>query len=328
MALRGRSRIKRVALIGTGTIGSDWAVRCLAQGLDISVSDPASGAEDRLRAHIDRVWPTMEQIGLADGASPDRLAFTGSIGDAVNAADFVQENVPEREELKIQVFREISAHVSPEAIIASSSSGLLPSRIQSETKHPERVVIGHPFTPLYIIPLVEIVGGAQTSDEAKAKAGGYYQRIGMRPLLVRKEIDAFISDRLQTALWREALHLLNEDVATIAEIDAALWAGPGMRWAFMGVATAWHISGERGMRESMGHFAHTIKLPWTKLQAPEFSEELVEKIASGCEAVQGDRDRHEMHRRRDQTLLAIQDAIAKHWYGPEEDGWPEMDVLE
>ncbi len=326
MALKGRSNIARVGLVGTGTIGSDWAVRCLANGLDVSVADPAPGAEERLRAHIARIWPLMEEIGLKDGASPDRLTFWPSIAEAVANADFIQENVPERIELKIAVFDEISRNAPADTVIASSSSGLLPSEIQSQTRHPERVVIGHPFTPLYIIPLVEVVGGEQTSDEAKAKAGGFYQGIGMRPLLVRKEIDAFISDRLQTALWREALHLLNDDVATIAEIDAALWAGPGLRWAFMGVATAWHISGERGMRESMGHFGHTIKLPWTKLEAPPFSEELVEKIASGCEAVQGDRDRHELHRRRDRTLLAILDAIEKNWYGPGEDGWPEMDT--
>ena len=326
MALRGRDSIKRVGLVGGGVIGTGWSVRCLAHGLDVSITDPAPGAEERLRENIATVWPTMEQVGLADGASMDRLTFASSIEEAVTDADFVQENVPEREEVKIAVAREITQHVSPDAVIASSSSGLLPSRIQSEATHPERIVIGHPFSPLYILPLVEIMGGEKTSEEAKRKAAGFYSRIGMRPLHVRNEIDAYLSDRLQAALWHEALHLVNDGVATIPEIDAAITGGPGLRWAFMGIAMAWHVaSGEGGMGVTMKHFGPTLKLPWTKLTAPELTDELTRRVVEGCDEETGDRHWREMEQRRDQCLLKIQEAINEYWYPPGQDGWPPME---
>ena len=326
MVLRGQESIKRVGLVGGGVIGTGWSVRCLAHGLDVSVTDPAPGAEERLRENVAAVWPTMEQVGVADGASQDRLTFAANIEEAVANADFIQENVPEREEVKIDVVREISQHALADAVIASSSSGLLPSRIQSEAAHPQRVVIGHPFSPLYILPLVEIMGGQQTSDEAIKKAAGYYRRIGMRPLHVRNEIDAYLSDRLQAALWHEALHLVNDGVATIPEIDAAITGGPGLRWAFMGIAMAWHVAaGEGGMGVTMAHFGPTLKLPWTKLTAPELTDELTRRVVEGCDQETGDRHWREMENRRDQCLLKIQEVIAEYWYPPGEDGWPEME---
>ncbi|MGI9607978.1 MAG: 3-hydroxyacyl-CoA dehydrogenase NAD-binding domain-containing protein, partial [Acidimicrobiales bacterium] len=227
--LRGRNEVTRVALVGGGVIGTGWAVRCLANGLDVSMADPAPGAEDKTREGVSEVWPTMEQLGLAEDASPERLRFDSSIEAAVADADFVQENVPEREELKTEVIAEISQHVSADAIIASSSSGLLPSKLQARAVAPGRVVIGHPFTPLYLLPLVEVMGGEQTTDEAIAAAASFYKGIGMRPLHVRNEIEAYIGDRLQEALWHEALHLVNDGVATIDEIDAAITGGPGLR---------------------------------------------------------------------------------------------------
>jgi len=325
MAIRGRDSIKRVGLIGGGVIGTGWSIRCLASGLDVSITDPAPGAEDAIRENIALIWPTMVQKGLADGASPERLTFCSSIAEAVSDADFVQENVPEREEVKIAVFKEASEHAGEDVVLASSSSGLLPSRIQSETRNPERVVIGHPFSPLYILPLVEVMGGEKTSEEAKRKAAGYYSRIGMRPLHVRNEIDAYIGDRLQEALWHEALHLVNDGVATIPEIDAAITGGPGLRWAFMGIAMAWHVAaGEGGMRVNMKHFGPTLELPWTKLKAPKLTDELIEAVSIGCEEETGDRHWREMEERRDQCLLKIMDVIDEYWYPAGRDGWPEM----
>ena len=327
MALRGRDEIRRVGLVGGGVIGTGWSIRCLAHGLDVSITDPAPGAEERLRESVARIWPTMERAGVVEGASPDRLTFAGTIEEAVAGADFVQENVPEREALKIEVFREIGRHAPADAVLASSSSGLLPSRIQSQAVHPERVVIGHPFSPLYILPLVEVVGGRETGGEAIRKAGGYYRRIGMRPLHVRNEVEAYLSDRLQEALWHEALHLVNDGVATIPEIDAAITGGPGLRWAFMGIAMAWHVaSGEAGMRATMAHFGPALELPWTKLQAPRLSDELVRRVVEGCDEETGDRDWREMEQRRDLCLLKIQEVINEYWYPPGEDGWPEMEV--
>ena len=326
MTLRGRDSIRRVGLVGGGVIGTGWSIRCLAHGLDVSVTDPAPGAEESLREAVARAWPIMEQAGLAEGASQDRLGFAPTIEEAVSGADFVQENVPEREEVKIAVLREVGEHAPGDAIIASSSSGLLPSRIQAETAAPERVIIGHPFSPLYILPLVEIVGGRETSEEAVRTAAGYYRRIGMRPLHVRNEIDAYISDRLQQAIWHEALHLVNDGIATIPEVDAAITGGPGLRWAFMGTAMAWHVaSGEGGMRATMAHFGPAMDLPWTKLEPPELTDELTRRVVEGCDEETGDRDWRELQRRRDLCLLKIQEVINEHWYPPGEDGWPEME---
>lgn len=326
MTLRGRDEIRRVGLVGGGVIGSGWSIRCLAHGLDVNVTDPAPGAEENLREAVARAWPIMEEAGLAEGARPERLDFAASIEEAVSGADFVQENVPEREELKIGVLAEIGRHAPRDAIIASSSSGLLPSRIQARTEAPERVVIGHPFSPLYILPLVEIVGGRETSEEAIRSAAGYYRRIGMRPLHVRKEIDAYLSDRLQQAMWHEALHLVNDGIATIPEIDAAVTGGPGLRWAFMGTAMAWHLaSGEGGMRATLAHFGPAMDLPWTKLEPPELSDELARRVVEGCDEETGERDWREMQRRRDLCLLKIQKVIDEYWYPPGEDGWPEME---
>ena len=307
-------------------IGTGWSIRCLARGLDVSVTDPAPGAEENLREAVGRAWPIMEQMGLADGASQDRLDFVSSIEEAVSGADFVQENVPEHEDLKIEVFSEIGRHAPRDAVIASSSSGFLPTRIQARTEAPERVIIGHPFSPLYILPLVEIVGGRETSEEAVRAAAGYYRRIGMRPLHVRNEIDAYISDRLQQAVWHESLHLVNDGIATIPEIDAAITGGPGLRWAFMGTAMAWHLAaGAGGMRATLAHFGPAMELPWTKLKAPELTDELARRVIEGCDEATGDRDWREMQRRRDICLLKIQEVINEHWYPPGEDGWPEME---
>ena len=326
MTLRGRDDIRRVGLVGGGVIGTGWSIRCLARGLDVSVTDPAPGAEENLREAVGRAWPIMEQVGLADGASQDRLDFVSSIEEAVSGADFVQENVPEHEDLKIEVFSEIGRHAPRDAIIASSSSGFLPTRIQARTEAPERVIIGHPFSPLYILPLVEIVGGRETSEEAVRAAAGYYRRIGMRPLHVRNEIDAYISDRLQQAVWHESLHLVNDGIATIPEIDAAITGGPGLRWAFMGTAMAWHLAaGAGGMRATLAHFGPAMELPWTKLKAPELTDELARRVIEGCDEATGDRDWREMQRRRDICLLKIQEVINEYWYPPGEDGWPEME---
>ena len=326
MTLRGRDDIRRVGLVGGGVIGTGWSIRCLARGLDVSVTDPAPGAEENLREAVGRAWPIMEQMGLADGASQDRLDFVSSIEEAVSGADFVQENVPEHEDLKIEVFSEIGRHAPRDAIIASSSSGFLPTRIQARTEAPERVIIGHPFSPLYILPLVEIVGGRETSEEAVRAAAGYYRRIGMRPLHVRNEIDAYISDRLQQAVWHESLHLVNDGIATIPEIDAAITGGPGLRWAFMGTAMAWHLAaGAGGMRATLAHFGPAMELPWTKLKAPELTDELARRVIEGCDEATGDRDWREMQRRRDICLLKIQEVINEYWYPPGEDGWPEME---
>ena len=327
MALTKTGNIRAVGLVGAGVIGSGWAARCLGAGLDVVATDPSPHAEALMRENVDNAWPAVERLGLAPGASRDRLAFVSDLAEAVAGVDFIQESVPEREDVKIAVFRDISRHCRDDIVIASSSSGLLPSRIQSETRNPSRVAIGHPFSPVYALPLVEIVAGERTSREAVAAAGGFYKRIGMRPLHVRKEIDAYLSDRLQCAMWHEALHLIDEGVATVAEIDAAIAGGPGLRWAAMGMCLAWHAAGgPGGMRHTMEQFGPTLELPWTKLKPPKLTDGLREAIVAGSEDAAGDRDFREIERRRDACIVGFLEVLKEHWWPPGEDGWPEFDT--
>ena len=318
------SNIKKVALVGGGVIGGGWATRCLANGLEVVLTDPRPEARDYVETMVADAWPVLEDAGLVS-ENKGELHFVQDIAQAVQDADFVQENVPEREELKISVHEEISQHAREDVVIASSSSGLLPSRLQARCAHPERLMIGHPFAPVYLLPLVEIVGSEQTSQTAIAQAGAFYRSLGMRPLHVRREIEAYIADRLQESLYREALHLIDQGVATVAEIDAAVTGGPGLRWAFMGTFLAWHLGGgPGGMRHTIEQFGPALELPWSHMKAPELTDELKERIVDGCEVESGARAFDEMERRRDRCLAEIQKVLKEHWYPPEEDGWPPM----
>jgi carnitine 3-dehydrogenase len=304
-ALPQRGR-ETVAIIGAGVIGSGWAARALARGLDVTAWDPAPGAEARLRAAIGNAWPALRRVGLAKGASPRRLTFASELSSAVRDADFVQESSPEDERLKRTLLAEIDRSARAGVVIASSSSGLLPSRIQASCKHPERVVIGHPFNPVYLLPLVEVLGGKRTSASTIKRAMAFYRRLGMRPLLVRQEIEGYISDRLQEAIWREALHLIADGVATTREIDDAIIYGPGLRWAFMGAFLSLHLAGgDRGMEHAFEQFGPTLKLPWTKLRAPELTPELTKRVVDGTNALTNGRSVKELERWRDAQLIRI-----------------------
>lgn len=316
--------VKTIALVGGGVIGGGWATRCLANGVDVVVTDPRAEARDYVKQMIDDAWPVLEDAGLVS-KTPGRLTFVDNIATAVSEADFVQENVPEREDVKIAVHKEISQHARRDVVIASSSSGLLPSRLQTQCEHPERLLIGHPFAPVYLLPLVEVVGSEQTSMEAIRQAGAFYRAVGMRPLHVRREIEAYIADRLQESLYREALHLINDGIATVSEIDAAVTGGPGLRWAFMGTFLAWHLGGgPGGMRHTIEQFGPALELPWSHMKAPELTEELKRRIVDGCEEESGVRKFSEMEKRRDRCLAEIQKVLKTHWYSEEEDGWPKM----
>jgi len=316
--------VKTIALVGGGVIGGGWATRCLANGVDVVVTDPRAESRDYVKQMIDDAWPVLEDAGLVS-KTPGRLTFVDNIATAVSEADFVQENVPEREDVKIAVHKEISQHARRDVVIASSSSGLLPSRLQTQCQHPERLLIGHPFAPVYLLPLVEVVGSEQTSMEAIRQAGAFYRAVGMRPLHVRREIEAYIADRLQESLYREALHLINDGIATVSEIDAAVTGGPGLRWAFMGTFLAWHLGGgPGGMRHTIEQFGPALELPWSHMKAPELTEELKRRIVVGCEEESGVRKFSEMEKRRDRCLAEIQKVLKTHWYSEEEDGWPKM----
>lgn len=304
------TEIKTFAALGSGVIGSGWVARALARGLDVVAWDPAPGAEQALRQRVANAWPALEKQGLATGASQERLRFVGTVEDCVRDADFIQESAPERLELKLALHALISAAAKPDAIIGSSTSGLLPSEFYESTTHPERCLVGHPFNPVYLLPLVEIVGGRRTAPQAIEAAKIVYTRLGMRPLHVRKEVPGFIADRLLEALWREALHLVNDGVATTGEIDDAIRFGAGLRWSFMGTFLTYTLAGgDAGMRHFMAQFGPALQLPWTHLPAPELTDRLIDDVVAGTSAQQGERSIAALERYRDDCLLAVLDAV-------------------
>ena len=315
--------IRRVALIGAGVIGSGWAARLLAHGLDVVATDPGPGAEAKMRAAVDNAWPALEKVGLKAGADPRRLRFVSEIEKAVADADFVQESAPEREDMKRRLLARIDAASRPEVIVASSSSGLLPSRIQADCRHPERVVIGHPFNPVYLLPLVEVLGGEKTAPAAIDGAMVFYRSIGMYALKVRTEIPGYISDRLQEALWREALHMVAEGVADTGEIDDAIRFGPGLRWSFFGTCLIFHMAGgDEGMKHMLAQFGPALQLPWTRLKAPQLTPELTRRMIEGTARQAGGRSVKELERFRDDCLIAVQEALRsvrkKHGFAVDE----------
>ncbi|KIQ00034.1 MULTISPECIES: L-carnitine dehydrogenase [Pseudomonas] len=315
--------IKIFAALGTGVIGAGWVARALAHGLDVHAWDPAPGAEAALRTRIANAWPALQKQGLTPGATLDRLRFFDDLDACVADADFIQESAPERLELKLDLHARISAAARPDVIIGSSTSGLLPSEFYAGAHHPERCVVGHPFNPVYLLPLVEVVGGQRTAPEAVQAASAIYRALGMRPLHVRKEVPGFIADRLLEALWREALHLVNDGVATTGEIDDAIRFGAGLRWSFMGTFMTYTLAGgDAGMRHFMAQFGPALKLPWTYLQAPELTEALIDDVVTGTGVQQGQRSIAELERYRDDCLLAVLDAVrqtkARHGFTFEE----------
>ncbi|KRB48818.1 carnitine 3-dehydrogenase [Phenylobacterium sp. Root700] len=298
--------IRRVALIGGGVIGAGWAARFLLNGLDVVMFDLDPEAERKVATVLDsaRVAWTALYPGLLPAEG--RLSFAGSIAEAVKGAGFVQESLPEREDLKRRVLAELDALLPPEVVIGSSTSGLLPTSLQSDMAHPERLVVGHPFNPVYLLPLVEICGGARTSDAAKAAAAELYERIGMQVLHVRKEIDGFIADRLLEAVWREGLWLINDGIATTAELDDAIRFGAGLRWSFMGTFLTYRLAGgEAGMRHFLDQFGPALKLPWTKLEAPELTDSLADRIAVQSDEQADGVSIRDLERLRDKALVSV-----------------------
>src|SRR5437660_12281193 len=239
-------RIHRIAIVGTGVIGASWAAQYLARGFDVVATDPAPNAESNLRKYVDEAWGQLEAIGLSPGTARDRLTFTPDMKAALAQADLVQENAPERPEFKMKLFADMEATLPVDSIIASSSSGIPPSVMQSKCKHPERVLVGHPFNPPHIIPLVEVVGGAKTAPEAIKQAIAFYASIGKKPIHLKKELPGHVGNRLQAALYKEIMYLIQHDVLSVEDADVAVSYGPGPRWGVMGPSLQWHLGGGAG----------------------------------------------------------------------------------
>ncbi|HEX7913290.1 MAG TPA: 3-hydroxyacyl-CoA dehydrogenase NAD-binding domain-containing protein [Paraburkholderia sp.] len=295
-----------VAIVGTGVIGAGWATHFLARGFAVTATDPADGAESRLRDWIDNCWPVVERLGLADGASRDNLTFSADVHAAVRHADFIQESGPERLDIKHSLIASIEAGASADAIIASSSSGLAISEIQAEAKHPERIVLGHPFNPSHIIPLVEVGGGKLTSPENIARAMAFYSSTGKRVIRINKEVKGHIANRLQVALWQEAISLVQRGVASVEDIDAAISYGPGLRWALLGPFLNLHASGGPGGITHLLQHLGPAQREWARdLGAYPETDDYIESIAKGVDAELKPYDFPEMLRQRDQLLIQL-----------------------
>ena len=306
---------QKVAAVGCGVIGSGWASRFVLHGVDVAIADPSPDAEriaGEVHANAVHAW---EELGLPTDRQGN-LTIAASIDEAVADADFIQESVPERLPLKRSVLADIEAAASTDALIASSTSGFKPTDLQAEMTNPDRLVVGHPFNPVYLLPLVEVVGGERTSLGSIDRAMAIYASAGMKPLHVRVEIDAFIADRFLEAVWREALWMINDGVATTEEIDDAIRYGFGLRWAQMGLFETYRVAGgEAGMRHFIAQFGEALSWPWTKLMdVPELTDELIDAVADQSDAQSGHHSIRELERIRDDNLAAILLALeGKRW---------------
>jgi 3-hydroxyacyl-CoA dehydrogenase len=305
--------IHRIAIVGTGVIGASWAALYLARGRSVVATDPAPNAEANLRRYIDAAWKDLTVIGLSPNASRDRLEFTLDMKKALDGADFVQENGPERQDFKIKLFADMDAATPADSIIASSSSGLTMSVMQSACRHPERCVIGHPFNPPHVVPLVEVVAGEKTSPRAVQQAIAFYASIGKKPIHVRKEVVGHVANRLQAALYREVVHLIEQGVLDVADSDAAVCWGPGLRWGVMGPNLLFHLGGgQGGIRHFMEHLSGPVATWWKDLgKLTEFSPQIKQTIIDGVLNEADNRSIEELERERDGMLLELLATRAK-----------------
>jgi 3-hydroxyacyl-CoA dehydrogenase/sugar lactone lactonase YvrE len=298
--------IRRIAIVGTGVIGASWAAQYLARGFDVVATDPAPNAEANLRKYVDEAWPALTKIGLSPGASRDRLSFTTNMKEALSQADFVQENGPERVDFKIKLFADMDDATPTDSIIASSSSGITPSVMQTNAKHPERILIGHPFNPPHIIPLVEVVGGTKTSPEAIQSAIAFYASIGKKPIKLNKELPGHVGNRLQAALYKEVMYLIQDGVLSVSDADDAVSYGPGLRWGVMGPSLQWHLGGGAGgIKHFMEHLMPGLTEMIKTLKAPEVNDQLKQTIVDGVLQIAGDRSVNQLAQAENEELLGL-----------------------
>jgi carnitine 3-dehydrogenase len=307
----------KVAVIGGGVIGAGWVARFRENGIDVSVYDPAPDAEEKATVVLENAESAYAKLTSKPRIEKGNIQFLSSIGAAVRDADLIVEAVPEDPAIKAVVYAEVEESADPDALIASSTSGILPSTLQKGMKHPQRLLVAHPFNPVYLLPLVELVAGKETAADVIPRAMELYTAIGMRPLHIKKEIEAFVADRLLEAVWRESLWLVKDGIATTEEIDDAIRFGFGLRWAQMGLFETYRLAGgEAGMRHFMAQFGPTLEWPWSKLtNVPEFNEELVELISSQSDAQSGQHSIQELARIRDDNLVGILKALKENNWG-------------
>jgi carnitine 3-dehydrogenase len=303
-------KVKTLGLLGTGVIGGGWAARALHFGIDVIAADVKPEMEAWIRGAVANAEPALARLTFAPLPPKGTLSFTTDLRTMAERADFIQENIPEQLALKQRMLAEVSRYAGPDVIIASSTSGLTPTDLQRDMVAPERFLVAHPFNPVYLLPLVELVGGERTAPAAIDAAAEFFVYIGMHALKVRREVPGHLTDRLQEAIWREILHLVNDGVATTGELDESIIYGPGLRWAAMGTNMIYHLAGgEAGMRHMLAQFGPALKWPWTKLEAPELTETLIDRMVEGTQVQAAGRSIRELERLRDDYLVAIQQVL-------------------
>jgi carnitine 3-dehydrogenase len=305
--------IRRIAIVGTGVIGASWAAQYLARGFDVVATDPAPNAEANMRKYVDDAWAVLTSIGLSPGASRDRLEFTSDMKKALANADFVQENGPERVDFKIKLYADMDAATPPDSLIASSSSSLTMSVVQAKCVHPERCVIGHPFNPPHVIPLVEVVGGAKTAPAAVQRALAFYKSIGKRAILLHKEVPGHVANRLQSALYREVLYLIEQGVLSVADADDAVSWGPGLRWGVMGPSLQFHLGGGAGgIQHFIDHLLPAMEPLWKVLGTPGLTPEFKQKLAAGTLEEAGAHSVADLAEAENEVLVGLLRLRAEH----------------
>jgi carnitine 3-dehydrogenase len=308
---------RKAACIGGGVIGGGWAARLALNGVDVTVADPSANVGQRIADMIENARRAWSKLSDAQLPAPGRVGFAASIGEAVEGADLIVESVPERLDLKRKVYADAEEAAKDDALIASSTSGILPTELQAEMKRPDRLLVAHPFNPVYLLPCVELVAGGKTAPDAMDRAEALYEAMGMKPIRVRREIEAFVADRLLEAIWRESLWLVNDGIATTQDIDDVIRTGFGLRFAQMGIFETYRLAGgEAGMRHFLAQFGPCLKWPWTKLtDVPELTDELIETIARQSDAQSGAHAVGELERIRDDNLVAIIGALKGNGWG-------------
>ena len=298
-------KIKTIGIVGTGVIGTGWIIRNLAHNKIVHAYDQNKNLKNYVLKEISRTSKNIKKL-FKKKLLLKNLKFFNSLEEALHHVDFVQENVLENYKVKTDLIQKISKYVRSDVIISSSSSGLLPSKIFSKCKNPERGIIGHPFNPLYLLPAVEIVPGRRTKKQSLIKANNYYKSISMKPIMLKKELPGYLSDRLQEALWREGLHIINENYATTEELDRAIEDGPGLRYSLMGTFLTFHLAGgNAGMKHMLRQFGPALKLPWTKLKAPKLTKRLSERLISGTKKQAKGKSINKLSNIRDEYLVDL-----------------------